>query len=237
MSDLTGKVALVTGAGSGVGRATARRLARAGLAVGLLGRRAEPLHGLAAELQGAGQRAIALPADAADERAVQDAVARLAGALGGIDVLVYSAGIGRYGPVEGYGLADWERTFATNVTGLFLCARAVLPILRARGGGAIVAISSGAGKHGMANRAAYAASKFAVVGFMESLAEEVRQDGIKCSTVVPGSVLTNFGPQAVAEKRASGNRYLEPEDVAEAIAYLLGQSAHAWTQELNLWPF
>ncbi|HET9017636.1 MAG TPA: SDR family NAD(P)-dependent oxidoreductase [Thermomicrobiaceae bacterium] len=237
MADPTGRVALVTGAGSGVGRATARRLAAAGLGLGLLGRRPEPLEALAAELADAGGRAVALPADVADEPAVAAAVARLSSELGGVDVLVHSAGIGRYGPVDGYPLHDWEQTFATNVTGLFLCARAVIPVMRRRGGGAIVAISSGAGKRGVAGRAAYSASKFAVLGFMEALAEEVRRDGIKCATVVPGSVLTAFGPQTVAEKRASGNRYLEPEDVADAILYLLEQPARAWTQELNLWPF
>ena len=233
----SGRVALVTGAGSGVGRATALRLAREGMALGLLGRRREPLRALADELVATGQRAVVLPADVADEQAVAAAVAQVVAELGGIDVLVHGAGVGLYGAVERYRLADWERTFATNVTGLFLCARAVLPVLRARGGGAIVAISSGAGKRGMAGRAAYAASKSAVLGFMESLAEEVHDDGIKCSTVVPGSVLTEFGPQTVRDKRASGRRYLEPEDVAEAIAYLLGQPERAWTQELNLWPF
>ena len=142
-----------------------------------------------------------------------------------------------YGPVEHYSLTDWQQTFATNVTGLFLCARAVLPFLRRRGGGHIIAISSGAGRRGYANLAAYSASKFAVIGFMESLAEEVGPDGIKCSTILPGSILTDFGPSTRAEKRASGKKYLDPEDVADAIHYLLTQPDHAWAQQINLWPF
>jgi len=237
MTALRGKVALITGAGSGVGRATALRLAREGVGVGLLGRRPEPLQETATAVRRLGGQAVVLPADAADEVAVGTAVAQLAGDLGGIDALVYSAGVGLYGPVEHYSLTDWQQTFATNVTGLFLCARAVLPFLRRRGGGHIIAISSGAGRRGYANLAAYSASKFAVIGFMESLAEEVGPDGIKCSTILPGSILTDFGPSTRAEKRASGKKYLDPEDVADAIHYLLTQPDHAWAQQINLWPF
>ncbi|MDI3340458.1 MAG: SDR family oxidoreductase [Sphaerobacter sp.] len=237
MADLNGTVALITGAGSGVGRATALRLAREGAGVGLLGRRPGPLEATAAEARQLGGRAVVLPADVADDAAVEAAVARLVRELGGLDVLVYSAGVGLYGPVERYARADWDRTFATNVTGLFLCARAVLPHLRQRGGGSIIAISSGAGRRGYANLAAYSASKFAVIGFMESLAEEVGPDGIKCSTILPGTILTDFGPTSAEQKRTSGAKYLLPEDVADAILFLLTRPAQAWVQQLNLWPF
>src|SRR5579875_109810 len=241
-NQLGDKVALITGAGSGVGRATALALAMEGVWVGLLGRRSEPLAETARRIQSqsgipATSRTTILPADVSDEEAVDDAIEQQVHDAGGLDILVHCAGVGIYGAVEGYSLADWQRTFDTNVTGLFLAARAVLPHLRARGGGSIVAISSGAGKHGYANRAAYSASKFAVHGFMESLAAEVGPAGIKCGTVVPGSILSDFGPSDVAAKRASGNRYLEPADVATLIVHLLQQPAHAWTQEVNLWPF
>lgn len=241
---LDGKVALITGAGSGVGRATALALAAEGVSVGLLGRRAEPLAETAGLLQtqasnplSVSGQAITLPADVGDEQAVTGAVERLVEAAGGLDYLIHCAGVGIYGPVEDYALADWRQTFATNVTGLFLSARAVLAPMQARGGGAIIAISSGAGKRGYANRAAYSASKFAVLGFMESLAAEVGPSGIKCSTVVPGSILSDFGPSDAAAKQASGNHYLDPADVATLIVQLLQQPAHAWTQEVNLWPF
>jgi 3-oxoacyl-[acyl-carrier protein] reductase len=106
-------------------------------------------------------------------------------------------------------------------------------------GGSIIAIGSGAGKQGYASLAAYSASKFGLLGFMQSLAAEVSADGIKVTTILPGSILTSFGGRSVEEKIANkGDRkYLQPEDVADAIVYLLGQPPHAWTQEMNLWPF
>lgn len=241
MTEFSGRVALVTGAGSGVGRATSLMLARAGAFVGLMGRSQTSLESVATEIRElTGQedeRSLVLPADIADERAVDASTARLVQTAGGLDYLIASAGVGIYGPVEGYRLADWERTFSTNVTGLFLCARAALPHLRARSGGQIIAISSGAGRQGYANRAAYSASKFAVIGFMESLAAEVGPLGIKCTTIVPGSILTDFGPDTAEEKQASDKKFLLPEDVAGAIVQVLRQPGHAFTQEINLWPF
>ena len=113
--------------------------------------------------------------------------------------------------------------------------------MRERGGGTIVAIASGAGRQGYPNLAAYTASKFGMIGFMQSLAAEVGPAGIKVSTVVPGSILTPFAGRSVEEKQAAasrdpGKKYLAPEDVAEAVLFLLRQPARAWTQELNLWP-
>jgi NAD(P)-dependent dehydrogenase (short-subunit alcohol dehydrogenase family) len=190
----------------------------------------------------AGDRSLVVPADVTNERAVTVAFAQAAETLGGIDTVILAAGIGRNGPVESYPLADWEATLATNLTGAFLCAKAAIPHLRKRGGGAIVAVSSGAGKQGYPELGAYSASKFGLMGLMQGLAGEVAADGIKVSTVVPGSILTPFGGRSVAEKRAAmaddpGKRYLEPEDVAAAILFLLRQPRHAWTQEMNLWPF
>ena len=232
------RVAVVTGAGSGVGRATALALARDGHAVGLVGRRETPLAETADLVEGAGGRALALPGDIGDEAAVAGAMATVERTFGGADVLVCAAGVGLYGPVEGYGLADWEETLRTNLTGVFLWTRAAIEPMRRRGGGAIVAVGSGAGKQGYANLAAYSASNFGLMGFMQSLAAEVGADGIKVSTVLPGSILTDFAGGSAEAKRADpgGKAYLEPEDVADAIVFLLRQPARAWTQEMNLWP-
>jgi meso-butanediol dehydrogenase / (S,S)-butanediol dehydrogenase / diacetyl reductase len=239
---LAGKVAIVTGAGSGVGRATALALAAVGAVPALVGRTPAPLEATAAAIAAAGGGSLVAPADVTDEAAVGAMTERVARELGGIDILVLAAGIGRSGPVESYSLADWNATLATNLTAPFLCARAALPYLRARGGGAIVAISSGAGKQGYPHLAAYAASKFGLHGFLQSLAAEVGPEGIKVSAVVPGSILTDFGGRTEAEKRAAlaadpGKKYLEPEDVAAAALTILRQPERAWTQEMNLWPF
>jgi 3-oxoacyl-[acyl-carrier protein] reductase len=234
------KVAIVTGAGSGVGRATAIALAGEGMRLALVGRRREALDETARLIVSSGRPILVVPTDITEEAYVEGTVRTVVEELGGVDVLVAAAGIGRYGPVETYSLADWDATLATNLTGVFLYSRGVLPAMRERGGGAIIAIASGAAKQGYANLAAYAASKFGLLGFMQSLAEEVRSDGIKVSTILPGSIATGFAGKTtadVAAGRAQGRTYLEPEDVAEAVVYLLKQPARAWTQELNLWPF
>lgn len=165
MPDLTRKSALITGAGSGVGRAVSLALARLGVVTALCGRRAESLDAVAAEIEAGGGRSFVVPADISDEEAVGIAFERLREAIGDIDFLINCAGIGIYGPVADYGLDDWRETMETNVTGLFLTSRAALPMMRRRGGGHVVAISSGAGRRGYANLAAYSASKFAVIGF------------------------------------------------------------------------
>jgi 3-oxoacyl-[acyl-carrier protein] reductase len=239
--DLAGTVAVITGAGSGVGRATALALAKAGGIPVLVGRSREPLEETAALVCGGGQ-SLVVPADVTDESSVTTAFALAAATLGGIDAAVLAAGIGRYGPIESYARDDWDATIATNLTGPFLCAKAAIPHLRRRGGGAILAISSGAGKQGYPELGAYSASKFGLMGLMQGLSGEVAGDGIKVSTVVPGSILTPFGGRSVEEKREAmaddpGKKYLEAEDVAAAILFLLRQPQHAWTQELNLWPF
>jgi NAD(P)-dependent dehydrogenase (short-subunit alcohol dehydrogenase family) len=133
--DLAGMVTVITGAGSGVGRATAVALAGAGALPVLVGRRREALDETAALTSAGGGVALVLPADVSDEAAVNDAFTQAATELGGIDAVILSAGIGRYGPVESYPLADWETTIATNLTGPLLCAKAAIPLLRQRGGG------------------------------------------------------------------------------------------------------
>ena len=239
--DLAGKVVVITGGGSGVGRATALALVHAGATPVLLGRSVAPLSGTLDLIGEAGGTGLAIPADVADEAAVVDAFAWIAQELGGIDAVILAAGIGRFGQIADYPHEDWDATLATNLTGPYVCAKAAIPHLQARGGGNIIAISSGAGKQGYPNLAAYSASKFGLMGFMQGLAGEVSPDNIKVSTIVPGSIMTPFGDRPVEQKRAAagdpGKKYLEPEDVAEAVLYLLRQPARAWTQELNLWPF
>ena len=240
--DLAGTVAVITGAGSGVGRAVAIALAQAGGTPVLVGRTRGPLEKTEALVRDASGRSLVVVADVTDEVVIAGAFDRAATELGGVDAAILAAGVGRQGPIESYSLSDWETTLATNLTGPFLCAKAAIPHLRRRGGGAIVAVSSGAGKQGYPELGAYSASKFGLMGLMQGLAGEVAADGIKVSAVVPGSILTPFGGRSEAEKREAmasdpQKKYLEADDVAAAILFLLRQPRHAWTQELNLWPF
>jgi 3-oxoacyl-[acyl-carrier protein] reductase len=229
------RVALVSGAGRGTGRAISLALAGAGYRVALLARTLDQLEQVAAEIRAAGGAALPVPADLADEARVERAVETATDHFGRLDVLVHSAGVGLYGPVEGYSLEHWRRTLDTNLTGVFLLSRAALPHLRRQSGAAIIALGSGAALQGYANLSAYAASKFGLRGFMQSLAQEVPR--IKVCTIQPGTILTDFGPRSQAEKLASGNKLLYPEDLADAVLFLLSQSERAWTQELQLWPF
>lgn len=231
---LSGKTAIITGASRGVGRAIAQALAREGMGVALVARSWPELEQVAAEIQAAGGRGVVAAADVGDEQQVATAVETAVAAFGRLDVLVNNAGVGIYGPVEQYTLADWQQTLAVNLTGPFLMSRAALPHIR-RARGTIIAIGSGAALQGYANLAAYAASKFGLRGFMQSLAQEAPE--VKVCTILPGSILTDFGPRSRAEKLASGQKFLAPEDVADAVLFLLRQSERAWTQEMQLWPF
>lgn len=232
-------VAIITGAGSGVGRATALALAADKTAVVLAGRSQRALEETAERITTAGGKALVVATDVTNEGSVTALLDQTIDQFGRLDILVCAVGVGLYGPVDQYSLDDWQTTLATNLTGVFLVARAALAPMRRQGGGAIIAVGSGAGKQGYANLAAYSASKFGLLGFMQSLAAEVSDDGIKVSTIMPGSILTDFAGGSADQKRANrdGKHYLEPDDVAAAMLFLLSQPDRAWTQELNLWPF
>ncbi len=233
--DLSGQVGLVTGASRGIGRAIALALAEAGLDLALAARGQAALDAVADEVRALGRRCVAVATDVGVPAEVDRLVARALAELGRLDVLVNNAGVDAHGTVEESAVEDWQRVLATNLTGPYLCSRAVLPAMRRQGGGAIVNISSGAGKTGYAGMAAYCASKFGLMGFAEALAAEVGDQGIKVSTICPGTTVTEFGGRPPA--RQAGVKVLLPEDVAAAVLYLLRQSPQAWTSEMTLWPF
>lgn len=237
MGLLDEKVTLVTGAGRGAGRAIALRLAREGAAVTLLARSVDQLEAVAREIEAAGGRALVTPADVSDAGAVEKAVAAAEARFGGLDALINNAGLSRTAPSASDPLENWHRVLDTNLTGAFICARAAYDAIKRRGGGNIVAIASGAGRQGYPRMAAYCASKFGLIGLMQALAAEWGSDRIKVSTILPGSIMTDFGGRSAADRARSGAKYIAPEDVADAVVFLLTQQRRAWTQDLNLWPF
>jgi 3-oxoacyl-[acyl-carrier protein] reductase len=228
---------LITGGSRGVGRATALRLAREGAAVAVLARSRGNLDATVRAVTAAGGTAVAVVANIGDAAEVRSAVDEAIDALGGLDGLVLNAGIGVHGPVATYPVEDWQESIATMLTGPFLVTQAALPALKAAGEARIVAIGSGAAYAGYANLSSYCAAKWGLRGFLLALAEEVKADGIRCCYLSPGSILTDFGGRTIAEKQGQpGKAFLQPDDVADAISYLLAQPAHVWTQEMNLWP-
>jgi 3-oxoacyl-[acyl-carrier protein] reductase len=235
-ADLKGKVVLITGGSRGVGLATARRLGEAGAATILVARDRDHLDRATAGLRADGLRVAGIKGDVTDRLSMARAVLEAERQFGGLDVLINNAGIGRYGPIAEQSPEEWRRVIEVNVLGVFHATRAALPAIRRRGGGQVIAVSSGAARQGYPNMSAYCTSKAALEGFMRALAAEVADEPIKVATVIPGSILTDFGVRTREDRLASGQKLLEPEDVADAVFFLLRQPGRAWTQEMTVWP-
>jgi meso-butanediol dehydrogenase/(S,S)-butanediol dehydrogenase/diacetyl reductase len=187
MTELKEKVVLVTGGGSGIGEAVARRFAAQGAKVGITGRRAGPLELLASEIG-----ALALPGDVTDAAAINQAVARLVGRFGGLDVLVSNAGIAVIGSIEQIDDAAWDSVIETNLNGTRHAVRAALPHLRKRGGGAIVNISSIGALFAAKGNAVYGTAKAALLALTKSLARDYGPEGIRVNALCPGWVDTEM---------------------------------------------
>jgi NAD(P)-dependent dehydrogenase (short-subunit alcohol dehydrogenase family) len=222
----------VTGGSRGIGLATARALLQQGASVAITGTTQSHLDS-AAESLGAGQgRLRAIRADVRNYGDVEQALAATADAFGGIDVLVNNAGVGVFRPVSDMTVDEWHQVIDTNLTGVFYCCHAALPILRARGGGWIINVSSLASRNAMVNGAAYCASKSALNAFSESLMQEVRYDGIRVACVLPGSVNTGFGSLT----NTKSDWALAPDDVAQVISDLIAHPSRSLPSRVEIRP-
>jgi meso-butanediol dehydrogenase / (S,S)-butanediol dehydrogenase / diacetyl reductase len=232
MNGLTGKVALVTGAGSGIGEAVARRFTAQGAKVGIMGRRAAPLEQLAAEIG-----ALALPGDVTEAASVEQAVARLVKQFGGLDIVVSNAGIVINGNIEQIDDAAWSAVMDTNLNGARRVARAALPHLRARGGGTIVNIASIGAFFAAKGNAVYGPAKAALVALTMALARDYGPEGIRVNALCPGWVdtpmldpllqflstergISTDAARALLVQFNPLNRMAKPEEIASCVQFL-----------------
>jgi NADP-dependent 3-hydroxy acid dehydrogenase YdfG len=242
--DLTGRVAAVTGATSGIGEATALALAGAGAAVAVAGRRADRLEALAQRIEDDGGRALPVPTDVSDEAQARALVERTVSELGGLSILVNNAGVMLLGPVQDADLDEWRRMVNVNVFGVLYCTHAALPVMREAGGGDIVNVSSTAGRQAHLGSAVYNLTKFGVNGFTEGLRQEALHVGVRVSVVEPGMVETelldhNKNPvvlEGAAKMREQVGTPLSADDIARAIVYVVGQPPHVAVNEMLVRP-
>jgi len=229
---LAGKVALVTGGSRGIGRAIALRLAELGSHVAICGRNEAKLMETNAAILALGVRAIALRTDVTQLNDVAKLVDKVESTLGPISILVNNAGMGSFGPMHEKTEAEWDELMNTNVKSVFLVSRAVIPGMIERGGGDIINISSLAGKSVFAGGGVYCASKWAVQGLSGCMAEELREHGIRVSTVCPGSVATEFAGRGPKD----ATKVLKPDDVAHAVAMIAMQGPQSFVSEVHVRP-
>jgi NADP-dependent 3-hydroxy acid dehydrogenase YdfG len=238
---LRDRVAVITGASSGIGAAVARALAREGTRVALAARRRDALLEVRTGLKD-GARSLVQPVDVTDREQVRSLVSRAEEELGPVDVLVNCAGVMYYTLMRNVREEEWDRTVEVNCKGTLNCVGAVLPGMLGRGQGHIVTISSDAGRKVFPGLAVYSASKFFVEALSQGLRLETAGTGIKVTTVQPGNVATDLvqmseDPEALdLYGQPSGARVLEPEDVAASVVYALSQPEHVAVNEVLVEP-
>lgn len=234
---LKGQVALVTGAGSGIGAAVARALGREGANLVLTGRRKEPLEDMKKEIEANGVPVFAHPCDVRSADQVFDLKETALSFYGHVDVLINSAGVALNRPILESSEEDFERLFDTNVKGVFLCSKAFVPDMVKRGKGSVVMISSLSGKRPFIGGGIYSATKFAVQGISEVLRQEVRREGVRVIVICPGTVHTAlFNSPGFGEYMDSLPGDLQPQDVAETIVGALTLPERALVSELEIRP-
>lgn len=228
--DLTGKTAIVTGGTRGIGRSIAKALVSGGAEVAITGRDEDAIASAISELNLAGPGAVrGYHCDVRD----YDQVRAVFAEIGRVDILVNNAGIGLFAPVESMNPADFRAVLETNLIGVFYCCHEAIPLMKQRGGGYIINISSLAGANAHPRMAAYNASKFGLNGFSEALMQEVRHDGIKVSYIMPGSVNTEFGGDEPSDEKSW---QLQPSDIAQVVMDLLAYPDRTLPSRVEIRP-
>lgn len=241
---LDAKVAIITGASSGIGAATAIALAEEGAHVAIAARRIERLNEVAQKIEAVGGKALPIVTDASDETQVNSLVHHVNKTLGRIDILVNNAGIAALGTIEDGNPAEWRQLFDLNVLGLLYATHAVLPIFKAQGVGHVVNLSSLAGRITQAGISVYSASKYGVNAISEALRQEVHKHNIRVTIIEPGMVATEINnnltdpaaKQALEALLKGVVTPLQPEDIARAIAYAVTQPPHVNVNEILIRP-
>jgi len=242
MSELAGKVVAVTGASSGIGTAIALACAEAGAAVAICARRTERIEALAAQIEGAGGRALAITADVGEEDEARGFVERAHAELGRIDALVNNAGVMKLGAIDGAPTEEWREMIHVNVFGVLYCTHAALPLMRAQASGHIVNVSSVGGRVVGHLSGVYSLTKFGIGAFSEALRNEHREHGIRVTLIEPGAVATELRSHVREEVLQeilpgfAGVTPLRAEDVAAAVVWALAQPENVSVSELLLRP-
>jgi clavulanate-9-aldehyde reducatase len=244
MGSLDGKVAVITGASSGIGEATARQMAAEGAKLALVARRHDRLIKLAEEIEKGGGEALPIEADVSDHGAVEALMSQAKGQLGGLDILLNNAGLMLLGPVDGADVEEWRRMIDVNLLGLLYCTREAIPIMRDSGGGHIINVASVAGRIASLGAGVYNMTKWGVVGFSEALRQEALHSDIRVTCVEPGFVDTelqghNTNPAVVdaTEKyRDQIGEVLEADDIARAIVFAVSEPGRVAVNEIMIRP-
>jgi NAD(P)-dependent dehydrogenase (short-subunit alcohol dehydrogenase family) len=232
-SALEGQVAVVTGAGRGIGAAIARKLGTMGAAVLVSGRTLAPLDQTVRTMVEAGHRAEAVTCDVTAQQSVKALAEQVEKKFGRIDILVNNAGIGGFStPLHQLPVEDWDRILNTNLRGVFYMIHALAPLMIKGKSGHIINISSLAGKNALPNGAAYAASKWGLNGLSYSVAQELRSHNIRVAVICPGSTNTELSPH----EGKSASRMLQPDDVAHVVEMLVTQAPQSFASEVLLRP-
>ena len=230
---LGGQVAVITGAGRGIGAAIARKLAHLGATTVLCGRTQATLEATARAIVDAGGKAEIIACDVTVLHQLEYAAARLDATFGHLDILVNNAGVGRFNePLHQLLPDEWDRILNTNLRGVFYAIHAFAPMMIRAYTGHIINISSLAGKNALPNGAAYAASKWGLNGLTYSVAEELRSHNIRVSVICPGSTETELSPHTGKD----ANKMLQPDDIAHAVAMLVTQAPQSFVSEILLRP-